>query len=434
MQEQNKGKKIFKTLSLVVGLLLIVFVGYIMINKTTDPIKNYPFKIEVTNSNNVVQKIDNFIDTRKSVIVKSLNKFEMLVNELSKQGYVDDINLYDYGYILYLENHKQYSTDKIVKNFIKNSPYGVYVTKNDKEYLNKKIDDLENIIKQKITFLKRKYKNGIKTSKNNYKIYKLIKYFTYAKVSKEFLNNRLTQDDIDEAMLCLKYKTLNITKTSYGSEFKALPDFWESIKNKTVYSDGIANYYLMIFNFSKNKYYYRLKYKSLVLDILKQLISAWRYGYIYTDLEELGINDYIGKNSIFLQIDKMITQSFINIKNQKPTPNNFLPFNEYINYISKKEIKVKEKSNSLYQFTYNTINKKSSNKIKFKIKQQYKDIMLTHKIEYNKYGDTLTTYYQVKYKEYTTGKWSMYVNRKKQFKTYEEAKKFIKNTLNGIKK
>jgi len=372
-----------------------------LINGSDDPLKKYPTTIKESTSDNVTSTIHEFIDIRTSALEESLKKLEELLEELSKEGYVSNSENYDYGYILYSETTKNLSTDSIVDNFVKKHPNGVYVTDKDMELLDARIDKIKEKIEIKEEFLKRKYKDGIKTKNNTYTGRELIKYYLYARVTKDFLTHNLTQQDMNEIMESFKYKLLYDTDPG----FETKPEFWNNMKNKTKPDGTLQNYYFMIFSFSQNIAYHRLKKNSLVRDILKQSIGSWRHGYIFVDIEELGINDYMDEQKLFSLIDSLITNSFIYLENKALTRDNFVPFNQSVKYVSNEKI---------------TKNLETMNR--------YSPIKLTRKAEYNKYKDVLHTYYLVSYVDYKLDK-SRTIS--KQFETQKEAKDFIVNELSG---
>ena len=271
---------------------------------------NLPTEILVDNKNEVFLKVDEFITIRHKVLNKSLDKFETFCELLDKDGKVLDGSYYEYANNLNIESNRKTSTYTILRKFIKDNPYGVYLKDIDNEFLEKKIDNFKESTKIRLEFLKRKYKNKFLIDKKEYSFKKILDTFLYTYDAKQFLKNDLIQADIDEGIYKFRELTLNKTHSKYGGDFDAKPNLWNSVVDKIFYDEPLQNYYIYVFNLENNNKFKSLhsKSKKIVIDILIQSLIAHRVGMFNTHLQYLGINQYIG-DSILNNIDNMITKS-----------------------------------------------------------------------------------------------------------------------------
>jgi hypothetical protein len=391
----NILKIIWKIIKIVFVASVIIVVAY-WIYDSRDLLKNYPTKIEGASKENVVNAIDEFIDKRTEFVKTSLSKFEKILDNFTEEGFVANSRDYDYGYVLYSELNKKLSTKTNVRIFIKNAPEGVYVTENDQKYFDKKLEEIEKSIDKEINYLKRKYKNGIKGKNLDYSVSSLLKTYKVIRIAKSFVDDNITQKDINEIVTNFKYKTFNETVTTYGTTFKPIPEFWNETKNAEHNLSNVPYYYKsQIFTFSKNQTYHELDkdVQIKINDILDEVLFTWRAGYVYVRLEETGINDYFGY-SIFSKINKMYSNAFQTLEEKNITTKNYFPLWRKEEYTSK--------NGAIF------------------IIREYK--------KRNNYAQEKNLYYVVEYKI------SFPFYKKKYFKTYDEAKKFVVLELQGEKK
>ncbi len=269
-----------------------------------------PMEIFVDNKDEVFFKVDEFITIRHKVLNKSLDKFENFCELLDKDGKVLDGYYYEYANSLNIESNRETSTYTILRKFIEDNPYGVYLKDIDNEFLEKKIDNFEESTKTRLEFLKRKYKNKFLIDKKEYSFKKILDTFLYTYDAKQFLKDDLIQADIDEGIYKFRKLTLNKTHSKYSGDFDAMPELWDSVVNKTFYDKPLPNYYISVFDLKNNNKFKSLhsKSKKIVIDILVQSLIAHRVEMFFISLEYIGVNKYIG-NSILNDIDYMITKS-----------------------------------------------------------------------------------------------------------------------------
>jgi len=346
-------------LGLVVTLVITFLVGiysydkelFLPVISTIDKqVNRFPTEISVDNKDEIFLKIDEFITIREKVLSKSLETFEKYCESIKQDGKITDGSYYKYANALNIEKNYTTSTYNILKKFKDESPYGAYLKEEDEEYFYKKIDLMEDNNKRKLEFLKRKYKDGFAVYKKKYSFENILDKFLYTYDAKDFLETNLEQSDIDDSIYKFRELTLNETKTSYGTVFKAIPELWNSVINKTEYKKPLMSYYLSSFNTIDNKNFKALNRKSklIVVKILNQGLLARRFGQVFIDLEYFGINDFIGIKTLN-KISNMIDISLSNI-------------DKYTKKIKKEEEKI-NKFNSegiIYSFDTFTINIKSN--------------------------------------------------------------------------
>ncbi len=309
-----------KYINIFLGLFLLSPIIYLfglplyqsLISVKSDVVKHLetrlPTEIVVDNKDEVFFKVDEFITIRHKVLNKSLDKFEEFCELLDKDGKVLDGSYYEYANSLNIESNRETSTYTILRKFIEDNPYGVYLKDIDDEFLEKKIDNFEESTKTRLEFLKRKYKNKFLIAETEYSFKNILDTFLYTYAAKQFLENDLMQVDIDEGIYKFRELTLNKTHSKYDLDFDAKPNLWKSVVNKVFYNKPLQDYYIDVFDLKNNNKFKSLHYKSklIIVHILVQALTAHRVGKIYTNLEYLAINQYIG-NSTLKNIDSMIT-------------------------------------------------------------------------------------------------------------------------------
>jgi hypothetical protein len=225
----------------IIGLSIIFYENYYIGS-------SYPIKIKESNKDNIKRVLYEFINIRKIMIDKSIEKFDNFKSFNSKND-LDDY--YKFGSYLYNELDRDTSTLGLYQTYLKENPNSIYLSQNDKEELMKDIEYINN-----------KTNNFINNSKSN--IYSYL--YIYLQFVKDFMPY-VSQELFDDYFKEMKYKLLNNIKIG-NEDFPSKENIWFKLVDKKIIDETINDYYYNNFELLTNIDRIKGEYIQLVLNFI----------------------------------------------------------------------------------------------------------------------------------------------------------------------